>query len=150
TYGSGRQVCRDLDISADGKRLAVAGQEGVQVWDLSGESPRPRWRKNPTRGSDETYWEGLAFSPDSQMVACSATNKQEVFLLDAQTGKQRHVLDTGLASASGRKTLFSPDGKLLATWAQDGKSWTVDLWDVTTGKKKQALACRHCLFAAFA
>src|SRR5262249_18614134 len=133
TYGSGQQECQSLDISADGKRLAAAGPEGVQVWDLSGESPQPRRLKDPTPGADQAqnqpHWEGLAFSPDSQTVACSAANKPEVVLLDADTGKQRRVLDTGLPSAYRRKTLFSADGKLLATWAQDGKSRTVDLWD---------------------
>src|SRR5262249_53265747 len=111
TYGSGRQVCRSLDISADGKRLVVAGSEGVQDGDLTGESARPRWLKNASAGADQAQnqppWEGLAIAPDSQTVACSAWNKQEVFLLDAGSGKQRHVLDTGLAAAPWRKTLFS-------------------------------------------
>src|SRR5262249_52540469 len=50
TYGAGQQACQDLDISADGKRLAVAGYEGVQVWDLSGEARQPHWlKKNSTR-----------------------------------------------------------------------------------------------------
>jgi WD40 repeat protein len=73
----------------------------------------------------------LDFSPDDQLLALGGNGV--VQLVDAGSGGVVHRMPehTGKVFVA-----FSPDGKRLATAAQDG---TVKLWDVTTGQHRLTL-----------
>jgi WD40 repeat protein len=111
--------------------LVVAGEAvGVRLWDLT--AGRPRWTRE-LRGV-----EALAASPDGRWVAAPVRGAGEVHLLDAATGRTRHVWkgpgDRRREWAPGRPA-FTPDGRWLLTAHYDG---LVRVWDVDTGAAARA------------
>jgi hypothetical protein len=68
----------------------------------------------------------LALSPDGRLLAVTAARDREVLLQDLASGKARALL----AGHKGTVTslAFSPDGKRLATGAEDNVAY---VWDVT-------------------
>jgi WD40 repeat protein len=128
-------------FSPDGKTLATAcWDKTIKLWEVA-------------TGKERLTLEGhkfqalhVAFSPDSRVLASTSgeadspitdTNEKpgEIKLWDASTGKE-------LASLTGHKrrvwsAVFSPDGKTLATSAEDE---TVKLWDLSTVRERGAKA----------
>jgi eukaryotic-like serine/threonine-protein kinase len=101
--------------SPDGKRLAgcMRGARKVKVWDAqSGQELQS------ISGGDG----GLAFSPNGNRLASGGR------VWDAQTGRLLLTLKGHAGWVS--QTVFSPDGKRIATASSDN---TVKLWDVHTG-----------------
>jgi WD40 repeat protein len=72
----------------------------------------------------------LGCSPDGKWLA-AAVRQQKLFILDASTCETERIITLGSGFAETDVTVFSPDGKLLAT---GGESGTVMLWDNQTGQ----------------
>jgi WD40 repeat protein len=83
-----------------------------------------------------TYWElpRLAISPDSRHLVCGQDNTVLVWDLSPDPASQRmapaRVLEGHTAPVCDQ--VFSPDGKRLATSAEDE---TIRIWDPTTGQE---------------
>jgi WD40 repeat protein len=82
----------------------------------------------------------LAFSPDGQTLVSSGGTlgkAGEVHVWEVASGAERVLLPTQADSVEA--VAYSPDGKSLATAANDG---TVTLWDGATGKQQQVFHTR--------
>jgi WD40 repeat protein len=135
----GDQRAGPTALSADGKLLAVGGNDGaVYLLDLrTGKAVRRL--VGPAEQAS-----ALAFSPDGKLLASGRDfdyprkhgQDNPIQLWDVATGRELRRLvghkDTVLSLA------FSPDGKTLASGAEryDG---TLRLWDVATGKERLSL-----------
>lgn len=105
----------DISFSHDGKRLALAGNYGILIYDIQRNrksvqvSEKPiKLREHPGRG-----WR-VAFSPDGKLIASMAASGF-LYLWDAKTGK---LLQTIIQKPKYRGTwcmAFSPDGRIIAT-----------------------------------
>jgi hypothetical protein len=161
------EIIEHLELSADGKVLAVGERKGLRLWDLS-DRERPR---DAGRIADQ---HGCAFSPDGKTLAIAGghlrlldlgTKKQlreieltsqsarfspdgrtlavgcvgrEVRLFDVRSWRERAVLG-GDGKGPPTPLAFSPDGRLLAT-AQGGDLATrVLLWEVATGRLRRRI-----------
>ena len=118
------QQPRDLAWSPDGQTIAIAGKDGVWLYDLENlEAPRF------IRASKEGYpILAVAFSPDGTLLA---TGSDRLRLFDPTTGEDLRVLPD--ESGVVKSIAFSPDGKLLAYGnfkAQD-RDGTIFLWNTT-------------------
>jgi RNA polymerase sigma factor (sigma-70 family) len=117
-------------LSADGKRLAVAGEDKViRVWDVG--TGKELYRLPAAR------WEVrcVAFSPDGQVLATG--DHGEARLWDAATGKELKTL--AVPKHSVASLAFTPDSKTLVTGSlyED-----IRVWDVASGKLLRAFAHR--------
>ena len=116
------ELPRSIDVTPDGKKLAVGSAEWRCRLRSSGESSlRNHQRGLPIRSSsiktDRLTFSGHyslgRFSPDGKILAVVMSDKpEEVRLYDAETG--RDLRKVALASRLVRLA-FSPDGKQLAT-----------------------------------
>jgi WD40 repeat protein/class 3 adenylate cyclase len=119
----------DVDLSADGKKVAAGGQEGdVLVADLPSAHVR-RLKPRDLTVSEQVV--DVALSEDASMLAAAIQNGQ--VLLDRTSAAQ---LGSPLPSDSQQPPFaldltISPDGKTLAAGRTDG---TIVLWDVKSRK----------------
>jgi hypothetical protein len=75
----------------------------------------------------------MHFSPDSKTIAIVQPRYGKIYLYDVPAAKLRHTLTVAQVRAQNRRTLiFSPDGKLLASNADDK---TLGFWDTITGQR---------------
>jgi WD40 repeat protein len=114
--------CFDVDISPDGKVVAIAGAR-LRLWDLAGrklisEVPAP----------DIYAPHKVRFSPDGKHLGCLYWDNQ-VCVLDRATGKLVLTLPTNEWRYAA--LAFAHDGKLLATVNDKGN---FQLWEVPGGK----------------
>jgi WD40 repeat protein len=114
-------------FSRDGRFLAVASHNVIQVWDQAAAK-----MLFILRGHERWVWT-LAFSPDSRTLA-SGSMDNTIKLWDLTTGKARATLEGHTDKVWC--VAFSPDGKVLASASEDR---TVRLWNVTTGKPQKVL-----------
>ncbi|HEV3083081.1 MAG TPA: M56 family metallopeptidase, partial [Gemmataceae bacterium] len=138
-------------LTQDGKTLAGAGDNVIQLWDVTtGKELRQIERPAPGLA-------GLLFSPDGRTLA-GRTVDGALFLWSADTGKEiRHIkparrqADDGIvlvfggdADADAPGMVFSPDGKVLAAAATDYKQQeaihSVKLWDLASGKELRKIS----------
>ncbi|MCY3017517.1 MAG: protein kinase [Planctomycetota bacterium] len=114
-------------ISPNGKRVATVNEKGtVRCWDARTGAQTAEF-KDPYRGNDV-----LAFSPDGQFLAVSASGQVGVWNTD--TGKQVVVLPEHAATVTCM--VFAPDGQRLVTVCEG--SGPV-ICDAQTGKQLMAL-----------
>ena len=125
-------------LSPDGKFVAVGGSsdkpgEAAAVYELA--TGRILFQFG---SSGQNI--AARFSPDGTLLATSGYH-HEIELLDASTGKRRHLLEghgrkAGFAFKAISDAVFSPDNKSLISVGGDG---TIRLWDVKTGKQTKLI-----------
>jgi WD40 repeat protein/class 3 adenylate cyclase len=112
----------DLAFHPDGRRLAVAGSEIVEIWDVVGHTILKELRGH-------TNWVyGVAFSPDGKWLATCGWDRT-IKLRDAATGAER--LSLFAHEGFVLDLAFSPDSRTLASTSEDRK---IRLWEVPTGR----------------
>jgi WD40 repeat protein len=128
--GSGSTL-HSLTFSPDNRRIAVAAQDQVMVWETV--TGRTLFSFTASTYEERMYHLGpiLAFSSDGKLAAADMNG---ISIRDALTGREL----LSLPGHSGRVVClaFSPDGKRLAS----GSTSDMDakLWDTTTGEEMLA------------
>jgi WD40 repeat protein len=122
-----KDMVAQLGFSRDGRWLAVAGLNTVQIWDLAS---RKILRELNAREMFAGASEGLLFSPTGDMLATSGPNAVQIW--DVATGRSLALLQ---GHRHNPKMSFSPDGSRMAT--SGGR--LVKLWDVRTGQEALTL-----------
>ncbi|GAA2509799.1 hypothetical protein GCM10010201_00410 [Pilimelia columellifera subsp. columellifera] len=124
--GCGYSTPDSLDISPDGRTLAVIREGGVLLWDTS--NPLLPIRLAPlARSSGDDQIAHTTFSPDGRFVA-TVSWRGRVMFWDLTDRAQPRQLPPLPAGPSGAETIvFSPDGRTIASI---GRSEDVTLWDV--------------------
>lgn len=108
-------------FSPDGSQILTAGRDGVlKLWSAS---PARELINEPKR----TVW-SATYSPDGTKIAAAPIGTAKVW--DAQTGHLLRRFPTGVHWST--RTVFSPDGKRLAT---GGVGRWVKVWDIETGRE---------------
>jgi WD40 repeat protein/tRNA A-37 threonylcarbamoyl transferase component Bud32 len=150
---------RRLALSPEGTLLVLCQRGGpLQWWELNRSQIRDTDQECPYAVHT------LAFDPSGQMLITGSRNRvpgtirtpfpfgvydwqpqntvgDRVRFWSVSTGQAKHVLSETLTLASQPFVAVSPDGRTLATGADDG---SVSLWDLATGKRRvQLLASRH-------
>lgn len=118
----GKGVITDVQLSADGTRLAVASSIGVWLYDVRTGSETALITRHTEAVTHVT------FSPDGKILASSARDKT-IRLWRTETGESLLSLSTPIIPIQPK---FSADGKTLI-----GKDWkgTVSFWNTTTGEQ---------------
>jgi WD40 repeat protein/tRNA A-37 threonylcarbamoyl transferase component Bud32 len=120
-------ISTDLDVSPDGKRLALSRLGKIALW----EAPRLRkvWERT-AMGGDVIR---LAFSTDGRRIV-KTTEPGILTVIDADTGRDtlaiRHRSKGGILGVA-----FSSNRRLIATGGYDG---TLTLYDADNGKELRA------------
>jgi WD40 repeat protein len=117
----------------DGKRLALAGQNEVNVWDIAAAKEVSSFKRLVAGSS-------AAFSPD--LATLASANYQDVDLWDVPTGKLRATLPDHRGAV--QHLAFSADGKTLAVGCcrlDDDEQYVgqIKLWDPAAGKECETL-----------
>jgi WD40 repeat protein len=121
TAGSNDMFC--LAFSPDGETLAGPGEDHtVLVWEV----PSGRVLSRLEGHAADVNW--VRFSPEGRTLL-SRDKDLSIKLWDTATKKHRHTLH----GVNGGHTRFSPDSKVLATFAA-GNPTQVMLWDVANGE----------------
>lgn len=110
-----------ITFSPDGRLLAASGRDFVTAWEVATGRPRYTIRGHGGR---------LAFSPDGKYLACGG---EDIRLYDAGSGTEVRRFDR--PSGYIRALAFSPEGTTLASVQE----YVINLWDVTTGKRRPVL-----------
>jgi WD40 repeat protein len=127
SFDGPKDMVAQLDFSRDGRWLAVAGVNTVQIWDVA---KRKLLRELNPREMYAGSSEGLLFSISGDMLATSGVNAVQIW--DVASGRSLALLQGHRHSP---KMAFSPDGSRMATSA--GR--LVKLWDVRTGQEALTL-----------
>ena len=122
-FAGPRGGVNEVAFHPDGKRLAVAGSEVVEVWDL--ENVR---RLHELKGHKKWVY-CLAYSPDGKWLATGGWDRT-VKLRDAATGAE--ALTIFAHEGFVLSLAFSPDSRNLATTSEDR---SVRLWEVPSGRR---------------
>jgi WD40 repeat protein/serine/threonine protein kinase len=125
SFAHGQYTPVALAFSPDGRHIASTGLSrnghAVQVWDAANGQVTLTIRSN-------AEVRGLAFSPDSRLIAMAKWDGT-VEVLDAAGGRFGHTLRGHKDSVFG--VAFSCDGRRIASASVDN---TVKVWDAANGK----------------
>lgn len=98
-----------LDLSPDGKTVAIVGYGTLRLLELSTETVKANYTVHAGHGVAT-----VAFSPNGHQIA-TAGSDHAALVLDASDGKELHRFDLELP---GGMVVFSRDGKELITYAE--------------------------------
>ena len=122
-YGPIETTINALDISPDGRILAVSASNGeIALWTL--ETGNILTLKGHTYGVD-----AIAFSPDG-LTCVSGSWDKSIKIWSVETGKEIRTLNGHTENVCS--VVFSPDGKQIISGSLDT---TVKFWDADTGKE---------------
>ncbi len=125
----------DVEVSADGKRLAVAVEDqSLWIWDLENENLLY------TLAGLEKEIRAIAYSPDGTTLA-TAMEGGEIIIWNANEGKQIGTIDLGPNRILD--LTFSPDGERIAS-SMINRS--ILIWDVSTETMVQILKTGNSSF----
>jgi WD40 repeat protein len=132
-----------LAFLADSRRLVVASNTGIQIWDLVG-GAEPKSVDGPQVSLDGAW---AVLSPDGGLAAelPGLPYDQPLRLWNAAGGGQPRPL--GEAQVQVRSAAFSPDGRTLAAYDTTG---AIQLWDTASGKRVRILNGRGGTFGSLA
>jgi RNA polymerase sigma factor (sigma-70 family) len=116
-------------FSPDGRLLATAGRDGVIRLRDAATGAEVRALSNQPGVPQAGPAMDFAFSPDGRTVA--AVRERGLSLWEVASGGRRLIRDK-LDAVWG--VAWSPDGRWLATGAEDGR---LRLWDAATGQERQ-------------
>jgi WD40 repeat protein len=117
-----------FDVSRDGRLLASLGSRGgLQVWDLSSESPTPVVLKSASPNTEHGGMKDVAFTPDGTVVGMAFG--ETISLWEISTKRELPVHFTA-ANQIIFSLSFSPDNMTIAAACSDG---AVNLWNYKTG-----------------
>jgi WD40 repeat protein len=126
-------VTGTLTWASDGKSLAYARENRVQIWDLAEEGKSRTW----LAGADApgvVRLLSLAWSPDGRRVAALANRGRNAVakVWEASTGKELNSWEIDGQAGDGVAGLvaWSPDGKHVAAGVR-----SVHVWDVDKGQE---------------
>ena len=129
---------RTLDVSSDGKAVALGGSRGVVLCDLDGTvsaklvNPpgQPVGNPNQDRLLDFRPWSYARFAPNGKTLAVAMSVTPDIVRICGLDGA-----DIGRIPLTKRylDCAFSPDGTLLAVAERDD---TVRVYDVKSGERK--------------
>jgi WD40 repeat protein len=128
---------RSVAFSADGRRIAAAGEEGI-VWAWDAGDAR---NLLSIRGHAGPIW-WVAFSPDGRHLASSGDDGT-LRLWKADGGGPLHVLKG--SGKSIRRFEFSPDGRRIAAITGIGAAGGIKAWEIVSGKEIPTLDFRQPL-----
>ncbi|OWK37775.1 sigma-70 family RNA polymerase sigma factor [Fimbriiglobus ruber] len=114
-----------LAVSADGRRLVVAGKE-IWAWDVTPQGVVSLWKKPSPNGARV---DGMALSPDGKTLVCGSRTGGHLF--DAATGD----LLKPLAVKSPRLMAFAAGGRALVV-AGEG---SIHVYDPATGDERRQI-----------
>ncbi|HST50919.1 MAG TPA: caspase family protein, partial [Pyrinomonadaceae bacterium] len=119
-------------FSPDGRLLATVVGNNVRLWDTTtgGEVRTLDLPNQTSKPTPDTLVIGVAFSPDSRLLATSGSDTR-ITLLDVSTGRPVRTLAGRVNYAY--EAAFNSDGTRLLT---GGKT----IWDVSTGRGLRAMA----------
>jgi RNA polymerase sigma factor (sigma-70 family) len=120
---------RNPILSPDGKRLAVAHQNEIRLYDTTtGEAVQ----HIPVKGA--AAW-SMAFAPDGKTIAFNDLSTDAIYLHDTGTGKL--VREMKRPGDTTLQLVFSPDGRFLAAMPQGrfAAKGEVSIWNVHNGKE---------------
>jgi WD40 repeat protein len=126
-----------LSFAPDGRVLAVAMSTGGIILQQLAKGTRRLLVADPPGAF---HARTVSFSHDGRMVAAGGSdeNRGQVVVWDARTGRQRARLSA--AGPEMRSVAFSPDGRTVASGADNGN---VLLWDVATSRQRAILTSSH-------
>lgn len=111
-----------LDVSPDGRYLAVGAGDDVRLWDMATARSVQR-----LRGSEGTIW-SVAFHPSELSTLAVGYEGNTVRIWDIADGNVTRTLEVGLGPV--RDLSFEPNGRYLAAAGSDG---VLTLWDLADG-----------------
>jgi WD40 repeat protein len=106
-------------FSADGTRLALAGNQGMGVWDLA--EGQPIWKSNRANA----HINDIVFSPDGTWIATVSNYNGDISLWDAHDGTLLGKLEGHLEYVVALE--LAPDGTYLLSASRDG---TIGVWGI--------------------
>ena len=126
---------QSVAFSADGRRIAAGGQDGVvKVLDAG------TGRELHSFRAHQHNVHGLAFSPDGRRIA-TASSDGSLKVWDAETGQELFTLFQK-PQADPSSVAFSPDGRWVAAGIRFGSPRVpgeVKVWDAITGQGFRSL-----------
>jgi WD40 repeat protein len=122
------EPARAVAVSADGRLVAVRGDEQLYLWDADAGKVRFRLSARAVRGQERSALYSLALSPDGKLLAVGWFDGR-VILHETGDGKERWQAkghERGVFSLR-----FTADGRGLLSGGQDlSAAW----WDVVAGR----------------